>query len=163
MSVMHGRRYPPKPPNLPTLNPVKKRLTASHLPYKSVRNLAHGSDQYGIKRQVVKVPIEVANTVQCRPRNLPENAFFDVHIMHRLIKKPSYRNGLTKKCPVHFRASSSYIIRFVNIAVVISNVKQQASAALNKVSTGLRMRKMVPQKMTDSHFACKLSFPHKSG
>ncbi|XP_049268849.1 uncharacterized protein LOC125757360 [Rhipicephalus sanguineus] len=94
MSVTHGYRYPPRPSHLPALNPVEERLIAPRLPFMSARRLTHGSGQYGIKGQVVNVPIDVAKTVQCLPRNVPDDAAFDVHIKRRLVNKPCYRKGL---------------------------------------------------------------------
>ncbi|KAH6932678.1 hypothetical protein HPB50_008703 [Hyalomma asiaticum] len=67
----------------------------------SIRRLMHGSGQYGIKGQVVNVPKNVQNTVQCLPRNVPDDAAFDVHLKRRLVNKPSHKKGLVKKRHVH--------------------------------------------------------------
>ncbi|XP_077548785.1 uncharacterized protein LOC144162186 [Haemaphysalis longicornis] len=101
MSVSHGFKYPPRPDHLPLLNPVEERLIAPRLPFMSIRRLTHGSGQYGIKGQVVNVPINVPNTVQCLPRNVPDDVAIDVHLKRRLVCKPSYRKGLVKKRNVH--------------------------------------------------------------
>ncbi|XP_049268911.1 uncharacterized protein LOC125757387 [Rhipicephalus sanguineus] len=101
MSLTNGYRYPPKLEHLPELNPVEERLIAPRLPFMSIRRLTHGNGQYGIKGQVVNVPIEVQDLVQCLPRNVPEDAAIDVHIKRRLVSKASYRRGLVKKGTVH--------------------------------------------------------------
>lgn len=80
MSVANGYRYPPRPDHLPALNPVEERLIAPRLPFMSIRRLTHGNGQYGIKGQVVNVPIDVQKTVQCLPRSIPDDAAIDVHI-----------------------------------------------------------------------------------
>ncbi|XP_049268753.1 LOW QUALITY PROTEIN: uncharacterized protein LOC125757327 [Rhipicephalus sanguineus] len=100
MSVMHKYRYPPQPSHLPALNPIEERLIAPCLPFMSIRRLTHGSGQYGIKGQVVNVPIDWPR-LDCLPRNVPAAAAFDVHIKRRLLNKPSYRKGLVKKRHVH--------------------------------------------------------------
>lgn len=84
MSVTHKCRYPPKPPHLPALNPVEERLITPRLPFINVGHLTHASGQYGIKGLVLIVEIDVANTA------------LDAYIMHQLVNKPSYRNGLTE-------------------------------------------------------------------
>ncbi|KAH7942200.1 hypothetical protein HPB49_021821 [Dermacentor silvarum] len=101
MSVSYGYRYPAKPDHLPSLNPVEERLISPRLPFMSIRRLTHGSGQYGIKRQVVNVPINVPNTVQCLPRDILDDVAIDVHIKRRLVCKPSYKKGLVKKRNVH--------------------------------------------------------------
>ncbi|XP_075748108.1 uncharacterized protein LOC142814051 [Rhipicephalus microplus] len=101
MSVSYGYTYPPKPDHLPPLNPVEERLIAPRLPFMSIRRLTHGSGQYGIKGQVVNVLINVPNTVQCLPRNVPDDVAIDVHLKCRLVCKPSYKKGLVKKRNIH--------------------------------------------------------------
>ena len=96
MSVSYGYRYPPQPAHLPELNPVEERLIAPRLPFMSIRRLTHGNGQYGIKGQVVNVPIEVPTLVKCLPRNVPDDAAIDVHIKRRLGSKASYKRGLVK-------------------------------------------------------------------
>ncbi|KAH6921997.1 hypothetical protein HPB50_007295 [Hyalomma asiaticum] len=63
--------------------------------------LTHGNGQYGIKDQVVNVPIEVPKLVQCLPHNVPEDAAIDVHIKRRLVNKASYKCGLVKRSNIH--------------------------------------------------------------
>ncbi|MDD9361358.1 MAG: hypothetical protein PV344_00265, partial [Anaplasma sp.] len=101
MSVSYGYTYPPKPDHLPPLNPVEERLIAPRLPFMSIRRLTHGNGQYGIKGQVVNVPINVPTTVQCLPRNIPDDVAIDVHLKRRLVCKPSYKKGLVKKRNIH--------------------------------------------------------------
>lgn len=80
MSVTHGYRYSPMPEHLPELNAVEERIVVPRLPFMSNRRLTHGNDKYAIKGQVVNVAIEVQETVQCLPRNIPDDAAIDVHI-----------------------------------------------------------------------------------
>lgn len=101
MSVSYGYTYPPKPDHLPPLNLVEERLIAPRLPFMSIRRLTHGNGQYGIKGQVVNVPINVPTTVQCLPRNIPDDVAIDVHLKRRLVCKPSYKRGLVKKRNIH--------------------------------------------------------------
>ncbi|XP_040359415.2 uncharacterized protein LOC121047852 isoform X2 [Ixodes scapularis] len=116
MSVTHGYRYPPKPEHLPALNRVEERLIAPRLPFMSIRCLAHGNGQYGIKGQVVNVPMQ--ETVQCLPRNIPDDAAIDVHIKRQLMSKPS--SGLVKKRNLHAwlkYLEDSPLYKYLNIKV----------------------------------------------
>ncbi|KAH7950419.1 hypothetical protein HPB49_023835 [Dermacentor silvarum] len=101
MSVSNGYRYPPKREHLPALNPVEERIIAPRLPFMSIRRLTHGNGQYGIKRQVVNVLIDVQELAQCLPRNVPDDEAIDVHIKRKLVSKASYRRGLVKKSSGH--------------------------------------------------------------
>lgn len=101
MGISYGYRYPPKQDPLPPLSPVEEKLIAPRLPFMSIRRLTHGSGQYGIKGQVVNVPINVPNTVQCLPRNIPDDVAIDIHLKRRLVCKPSYKKGLVKKRNIH--------------------------------------------------------------
>lgn len=77
MSMMYSYHYPPKLDHLPKLNPVEECLIAPRLPFMSIRRLTHSSGQYGMKGQVVNVPINMQNTVQCLPRNIPDDTAFN--------------------------------------------------------------------------------------
>ncbi|XP_077564661.1 uncharacterized protein LOC144180144 [Haemaphysalis longicornis] len=101
MSVTYGYRCPRRTAHLPKLNPVEERLMAPRLPFMSIKHLPHCSEQYGIKSQVVNVPIEVPTLVKCLPRNVPDDAAIDVHIKRRLVSKALYKRGLAKKSTVH--------------------------------------------------------------
>ncbi|KAH6926259.1 hypothetical protein HPB50_015934 [Hyalomma asiaticum] len=59
----------------------------------------HG--QYGIKGQVVNIPIKVPKLIQCLPHNMPEDAAIDVHIKRQLVNKMSYKRGLVKRSNIH--------------------------------------------------------------
>lgn len=67
MSVSYGYRYSPRPAHLPELNLVEERLITLRLPFMSIRCLKHSNRPYGIKGQVVNVPIEVPTLVKCLP------------------------------------------------------------------------------------------------
>ncbi|KAH7945022.1 hypothetical protein HPB49_004958 [Dermacentor silvarum] len=120
MSVSNGYRYPPKPEPFPALNPVEERIIAPRLPFMSIYRLTHGNGQYGIKGQVVNVPIEGQELVQCLPRNVPDDAVIDVHIKRRFVSKASYRRGLVKKSSVHAwlrHLEQSPLCRHLNIQI----------------------------------------------
>ncbi|XP_075743733.1 uncharacterized protein LOC142802635 [Rhipicephalus microplus] len=100
-SVSYGYRYPPRPEHLPELNAVEERLIAPRLPFMSIRRLTHGNGQYGIKGQIVNVPIQVPTVVRCLPRNIPDDAAIDVHIKRKLVSKSTYKHGLVKRSNIH--------------------------------------------------------------
>ncbi|XP_075742043.1 uncharacterized protein LOC142794682 [Rhipicephalus microplus] len=100
-SVSYGYRYPPRPEHLPELNAVEERLIAPRLPFMSIRHLTHGNGQYGIKGQIVTVPIQVPTVVRCLPRNIPDDAAIDVHIKRKLVSKSTYKHGLVKRSNIH--------------------------------------------------------------
>ncbi|XP_075750649.1 uncharacterized protein LOC142817514 [Rhipicephalus microplus] len=100
-SVSYGYRYPPRPEHLPELNAVEERLIAPRLPFMSIRRLTHGNGQYGIKGQIVNVPIQVPTVVRCLPRSIPDDAAIDVHIKRKLVSKSTYKHGLVKRSNIH--------------------------------------------------------------
>ncbi|XP_075724105.1 uncharacterized protein LOC142766375 [Rhipicephalus microplus] len=100
-SVSYGYRYPPRPEHLPELNAVEEPLIAPRLPFMSIRRLTHGNGQYGIKGQIVNVPIQVPTVVRCLPRNIPDDAAMDVHIKRKLVSKSTYKHGLVKRSNMH--------------------------------------------------------------
>ncbi|XP_075728276.1 uncharacterized protein LOC142769176 [Rhipicephalus microplus] len=100
-SVSYGYRYPPRPEHLPELNAVEERLIAPRLPFMSIRRLTHGNGQYGMKGQIVNVPIQVPTVVRCLPRNIPDDAAIDVHIKRKLVSKSTYKHGLVKRSNIH--------------------------------------------------------------
>ncbi|KAH7949643.1 hypothetical protein HPB49_013204 [Dermacentor silvarum] len=120
MSVSYGYRYPPKPDHLPPLNPVEERLIAPRLRFMSITWLTYGRRTVRHQGQVVNVPINVPNTVQYLPRNVPDDAAIDVHLKRRLVCKPSYKKGLVKKRNVHEwlkHLEHSPLYKYLNITV----------------------------------------------
>ncbi|XP_049522587.1 uncharacterized protein LOC125945065 [Dermacentor silvarum] len=97
MSVSFGYRYPPRPAHLPDLNTVEERLISPRLPFISIRRLTRGNGQFGIKGQVVNVPIGVPSVVECLPRMVPEDVAIDVHVKRRLVSPATYKRGLVKR------------------------------------------------------------------
>ncbi|KAH7950529.1 hypothetical protein HPB49_025331 [Dermacentor silvarum] len=97
MSVSFGYRYPPRPAHLPDLNTVEERLISPRLPFMSIRRLTRGNGQFGIKGQVVNVPIDVPSVVECLPRMVPEDVVIDVHVKRRLVSPATYKRGLVKR------------------------------------------------------------------
>ncbi|KAH6930535.1 hypothetical protein HPB50_014662 [Hyalomma asiaticum] len=94
----------------------------------SIRRLTHGSGQYGVKGQVVDVPIDVPKTVQCLPRNVADAAAFDVHIKRQLVNKPSYKKGLVKKRHVHAwlkHLEHSPLYKYLKIKIDCSRLVEQ--------------------------------------
>ncbi|KAH7959858.1 hypothetical protein HPB49_014416 [Dermacentor silvarum] len=127
MSVSYGYRYPPRPDHLPELNTVEERLIAPRLPFLSIRRLTHGNGQYGIKGQVVNVPIEVPTLVQCLPRNVSDDAAIDVHIKRILVSKASYKRGLVKRSNIHAwlkHLEQTPLYRYVNVQIDWSRLDQ---------------------------------------
>ncbi|KAH6936732.1 hypothetical protein HPB50_021019 [Hyalomma asiaticum] len=91
-----------------------------------MRRLTHGSGQYGVKGQVVNVPIDVPTTVQCLPRNVPDDAAFDIHIKRRPVNRPSYKKGLVKKRHVHScHLEHSPLYKYLKIKIVWSHLVEQ--------------------------------------
>ncbi|KAH7950400.1 hypothetical protein HPB49_023634 [Dermacentor silvarum] len=93
----------------------------------STRRLTHGNRQYGIKGQVVNVPIDVQKTVQCLPRNIHDDAAIDLHIKRKLISKPSYKSVLVKKRNIHAwlkYLEDSAVYKYLNIKVDWSRLAQ---------------------------------------
>ncbi|XP_077558071.1 uncharacterized protein LOC144173585 [Haemaphysalis longicornis] len=97
VSVSLGYRYPPRPAHLHDLNAVEERLISPRLPFMSTRRLTRGNGQFGIKGQVVNVPIDVPSVVECLPRMVPEDLAFEVHIKRRLLSPATYKRGLVKR------------------------------------------------------------------
>lgn len=93
LSKTRGYVYPPIPAHLPPLNIVEERLVAPRIPFMSIRRLSHGGGQFGIKGQVVNVPIDVQKTVQSLPRSIDDDVAINVHLKRRLLAKPIYAAG----------------------------------------------------------------------
>ncbi|XP_077560716.1 uncharacterized protein LOC144175511 [Haemaphysalis longicornis] len=135
MSVTYGYRYSPRPAHLPELNAVEERLISPRLPFLSIRRLTSGNGQYGIKGQVVNVPIGVPSVVQCLPRSVPEDVAIDVHIKRRLVSPASYKGGLVKRSNIlawlkHLENTTLY--RGLNVRIDWSRLEQfDGDAATN--------------------------------
>lgn len=97
LSKTNGYAYPPIPPHLPQLNVVEERLVAPRIPFMSIRRLSHGGGQFGIKGQVVNVPIDVQKTVQSLPRGIDDDVAINVNLKRRLLAKPTYATGTVRK------------------------------------------------------------------
>ncbi|KAH6933547.1 hypothetical protein HPB50_016154 [Hyalomma asiaticum] len=95
----------------------------------SIRCLTHSNGQYGIRGQLVNVPIEVRKLVQCLPRNVPEDATIDVHIKRRLVNKASYKHGLVKRSNIHAwlkHLGTTPLYKYVNVNIYWSRLTQFA-------------------------------------
>ncbi|KAH9372192.1 hypothetical protein HPB48_019227 [Haemaphysalis longicornis] len=100
-STTNGFVYPPKPSSLPRLNDVEERMVAPRIPFMNIRRLTHGAGQYGIRGQVINVPIDVQQTVKSLPRSVPNDAAIHVHLKRRLLAKPVYKAGVVTKNKVY--------------------------------------------------------------
>lgn len=100
MCVAYGYRYAARPAGLPELNAVEERLISPRLPFMSIRRLTRATGQYGIRGQVVNVPIEVPELVLSLPRCVPDDAAIDVNIKRRLMSPATYKRGLVKRSNV---------------------------------------------------------------
>ncbi|KAH7960456.1 hypothetical protein HPB49_019963 [Dermacentor silvarum] len=85
LSTSNSFVYPPKLTTLPRLNEMEERMVSLRLPFMNNRRLAHGGDQYGIKGQIVNVPIDVQKTLQSQPRSVPDDAVIEAHLKRRLL------------------------------------------------------------------------------
>ncbi|KAH7954950.1 hypothetical protein HPB49_023194 [Dermacentor silvarum] len=103
----HSLLYPPRPAHLPELNAVEERLTSPRMPFMSIRRLTRATGQYGIRGQVVKVPIEVPEVVLQLPRRVPEDAAIDVNIKRRRLSPATYRRVLPGEIDLHDRKEVS--------------------------------------------------------
>ncbi|KAH7954408.1 hypothetical protein HPB49_018261 [Dermacentor silvarum] len=79
-STTNGFVYPQKLALLPRLNEVEERMVSPPLPFMNIRRLTHSGGQYGIKGQIVNVPIDVQKTVRSLPRSVPDDAANEVHL-----------------------------------------------------------------------------------
>lgn len=95
-STSNGFRYPPKPCNLPDLDPISIRLISPRIPFMSIRRLRRDG-QYGIMGQVINVPVDVNSMVQQLPRRLDDDFSFNVCLKRKLIHKSSYLSGFVNK------------------------------------------------------------------
>lgn len=100
-STTNGFVYPPKPSSLPRLNDVEERMVAPRIPFMNIRRLTHEAGQYGIRGQVINVPIDVQQTVKSLPRSVPNDAAIHVHLKHRLLAKPVYKAGVVTNNKVY--------------------------------------------------------------
>lgn len=89
-------RYPPKPQELPPLDPIAERLISPRLPFMQIRRLRHEGN-YSIVGQVINIPVDVNNMVQHLPRSLDDDYAFNVNIKKNFIHKSTYLNGFVKK------------------------------------------------------------------
>ncbi|XP_028966621.1 uncharacterized protein LOC100900662 [Galendromus occidentalis] len=100
LSKVNGYRYPPKPVNLPKLDPVSERLISPRIPYMQIRRLRH-EGSYGIIGQVINVPVDVDTMVRCLPRSLDDDYAFNVNLKKNIVHKSSYISGFVKKSTIH--------------------------------------------------------------
>lgn len=96
MSKTNGYKYPPRPPNLPKLDPITERLISPRIPYMQIRRLRRDGC-YGIIGQVINVPVDVNTMVKCLPRSLDDDYAFNVNLKKNLVHKSSYISGFVKK------------------------------------------------------------------
>ncbi|KAH7948872.1 hypothetical protein HPB49_002834 [Dermacentor silvarum] len=69
-------------------------MVSRRIPFMDIRRLKHGARLYGIRGQIINVPIDVQKTVQCLPRSVPDDAAIEVQLKRRLLTKPVYKSGL---------------------------------------------------------------------
>lgn len=96
MSRSNEYEYPPKPSNLPELDPVSERLISPRIPYMQIRRLRR-DDAYGIVGQIINVPVEVDTMVRSLPRSLEVDYAFNVHLKKHMVHKSSYLSGYVVK------------------------------------------------------------------
>ena len=96
LSKSNGYAYPPKPANLPKLDPLTERLVSPRIPYMQIRRLRSWG-MYGILGQIINVPVNVDTMVGCLPRALTDDHAFNVNLKKNIIHKSSYISGCVKK------------------------------------------------------------------
>ena len=84
---INGFRYPAKP-DLPISNKVEERLISPRLPFLQIRKLGI-CGQYGLKGNIINVPVKVDQMVKCLPRQMENDCTINVHLKKKLSFKSS--------------------------------------------------------------------------
>ncbi|MDY6842421.1 MAG: DUF6570 domain-containing protein, partial [Pseudomonadota bacterium] len=89
LAVTNGLRFPAVPPPLQGLTTLEERCIAPRIPFMQLREL--GVDrQYGIRGNVVNVPVDVMATVTSLPRRFEETQTIALKLQRRMCYKSSY-------------------------------------------------------------------------
>ena len=89
LCVVNGLEFPPIPEELADLTELEERLISPRLPFMQIREL--GIDkQYGIKGNVVNIPISVDKTVKLLPRSFDKTATIQILLKRMRQHKSTY-------------------------------------------------------------------------
>lgn len=88
MSTTSGYAYPPKPFDLPMLDPISERLISPRIAFMQIHRLRR-EGSYGMIGQVINVPVDVDTMVRCLPRSLDDDYAFNVNLKKNIMHKSS--------------------------------------------------------------------------
>lgn len=108
LATVHGFFYPPRPENLPKLDPISARLISPRLLLMQIRRLRYLNGSKSVIGQVINIPVDVNSMVTSLPRCLDDDHAFNIHIKRHMIHKTSILSGYIKKSIV--KAWLTYLI-----------------------------------------------------
>ena len=89
LCVINGLEFPPIPEELSDLTELEERLISPRLPFMQIREL--GIDkQYGMKGNVVNIPINIDETVKLLPRSFDKTATIQILLKRMRQHKSTY-------------------------------------------------------------------------
>ena len=107
LCLLNGLEFPPIPDELKDLTELEERLISPRLPFMQIREL--GIDkQYGLRGNVVNVPISINNTVKLLPRSFNKTETIQILLKRMRQHKSSY----IKECINLYRVKTAaqYIV-----------------------------------------------------
>ena len=108
LCLTNGLEFPPIPPELKDLSELEERLISPRIPFMQIREL--GVDkQYGIKGNVVNVPIDIDNTVKLLPRNFDKTETIQILLKRMIQHKSTYIKEYIR--PHKVKTAAKYIVQ----------------------------------------------------
>ncbi len=107
LSLSNGLSYPVIPEELKELTALEERLTAPRLPFMMLRPLGWDR-QFGLKGNIVNVPVDVCETVKVLPRKMCESSVVHLALMRRMDYKLPYMFETIR--PMKVYAACKYLV-----------------------------------------------------
>lgn len=89
LSLWNGLDFPKKPEFLTEPTSVEERFFSPRIPFLQIKSLGH-EKQFGLRGQVVNVPIQVNTVVHTLPRSMNETHTIQLHIKRKMQYKHDY-------------------------------------------------------------------------
>lgn len=89
LALWNGLDYPLPPKHLPNPTRVEERFFSPRLPFLQIKYIGR-ERQYGLKGQLVNIPITVDTTIKTLPRTMSETFTIQLHIKRKLSYKHDY-------------------------------------------------------------------------
>ena len=90
LCTLNGLQLDPIPNLLKICNSVEERLFSPIIPFEQIRALGFYGKQLGIKGNVVNVPIDLPQTIECLPRKLDECHTIQIKLKRMVSHKSDY-------------------------------------------------------------------------